>query len=264
MIRDPDQARAPIVGLADTLLPGLGEAHSHQRAQVIYAVTGTLTVITAAGRWVLPPNRALGIPGGLMHRVALGRPAELRTLYLLETPAEWKNCAVFSVSPLLRALILAQTETPWDYARAGPEARLAQVLLDRLSIAHQEPVHLPDPIDPRARRLADHVRTAPTDMRPLAALAAEAGASLRTLERLFETETGLSLGAWRQRARLLVGLVALAEGAPVLDAALRAGYESASSFTYAFRLAFGTTPARYFADPIAADVPTPRAPNGKA
>ncbi len=248
MIRDPDTARAPIVGLADTLTPGEGETHHHERAQVIYAVTGTLTVITARGRWVLPPNRALGIPGGLLHRVALGRPAELRTLYLIHTPAEWENCAVFSVSPLLRALILAQTEAPWDYPADGPEDRLAQVLLDRLATADQEPVHLPDPQDPRARRLADHLRTAPADPRSLAALAAEAGASLRTLERLFQSETGLSLGTWRQRARLLVGLVALAEGAAVLDAALQAGYDSASSFTYAFRLTFGTTPARYFSD----------------
>jgi len=50
-----------------------------------------------------------------------------------------------------------------------------------------------------------------------------AGASVRTLERLFKDETGLSFGAWRQRARLLQSLVLLADGANVTQAAFAVG-----------------------------------------
>ena len=72
-----------------------------------------------------------------------------------------------------------------------------------------------------------------------------AGASLRTLQRLFLAQTGLSLEAWRGRARMQQAVVALSAGAPVTEAALDAGYQSASAFIAAFKRAFGVTPSRY-------------------
>ena len=45
-------------------------------------------------------------------------------------------------------------------------------------------------------------------------MAREAGASRRTLERLFQKETGMSLGRWRQQARLLHAMRLLARGEP--------------------------------------------------
>jgi AraC-like DNA-binding protein len=76
-------------------------------------------------------------------------------------------------------------------------------------------------------------------------LARRSGASLRTLQRLFLKETGLSLEAWRARVRLQQGMVALSGGAAVTSAALDAGYQSPSAFIAAFKRAYGVTPARY-------------------
>ncbi len=53
---------------------------------------------------------------------------------------------------------------------------------------------------------------------------------------------------WRQRARLLRALVALAGAMPVTAVAFDAGYDSPSAFIAAFKREFGTTPARYFRD----------------
>ena len=66
------------------------------------------------------------------------------------------------------------------------------------------------------------------------------------MARLFLAETGLGFRAWRQRARLLHALVALADDAPVTAVAFDAGYDSPSAFIAAFKREFGTTPARYF------------------
>jgi AraC-like DNA-binding protein len=46
---------------------------------------------------------------------------------------------------------------------------------------------------------------------------------------------------------LLGALELLAADAPIKQAAAKAGYATPSAFTAAFRAAFGTTPARYFA-----------------
>lgn len=75
-----------------------------------------------------------------------------------------------------------------------------------------------------------------------------AGGSKRTLERLFGDETGLSLGRWRQRMRLIESLRLLAEGLSVTRVALEVGYRSPSAYVSAFRRELGTTPGRYFAN----------------
>jgi AraC-like DNA-binding protein len=90
------------------------------------------------------------------------------------------------------------------------------------------------------------LRADPADRRPLAALAAAAGASHRTIERLFAAETGMSFGRWRVRQRMIAALEQLAHGDSVSNVADAVGYQTPSSFIAAFRDSFGTTPTAYF------------------
>jgi AraC-like DNA-binding protein len=73
-----------------------------------------------------------------------------------------------------------------------------------------------------------------------------AGASERTLERLFHAEVGTSFGKWQQQARLLRALQILAAGESVGNAAFEVGFETQSAFITMFKKAMGTTPGRYF------------------
>ena len=63
--------------------------------------------------------------------------------------------------------------------------------------------------------------------------------SARTLARRFQSETGLSFGAWRQQARVLEAMGRLGGGDPVTQVALDLGYESVSAFSAMFRRAAG-------------------------
>jgi AraC-like DNA-binding protein len=246
---NPDKATRPVVGLSERYAAGLVRSHNHQRGQLMYAVQGALTVLTDIGSWVLPPHRALWIPPGLAHGLKVGKNAELRTLYFmpktLRGPA-WGSCQVVEVPPLVRELILHVVALPWDYPAQGADARVVRVLLERLSAVEQEPVHLPWPVDQRARRLANHMCEHPTDRRPIPILASTIGSSARTLERIFAMETGMSIGTWVQQMRLMVALEMLAAGTTVGEAAFQVGYENPSSFIAVFRRSFGTTPAKYF------------------
>jgi methylphosphotriester-DNA--protein-cysteine methyltransferase len=71
------------------------------------------------------------------------------------------------------------------------------------------------------------------------------GASSRTLQRLFASETGLRFAEWRRRLRLLHAAALLSAGASVTDAGLDAGYQSTSAFIAAFQRQLGDTPLRY-------------------
>ena len=75
--------------------------------------------------------------------------------------------------------------------------------------------------------------------------AKQAGASPRTIERLFRSETNMGFRKWRQRLRLLHALRLLAAGEQVTNVALEAGYDSTSAFISMFRRELGTTPSRY-------------------
>ena len=99
--------------------------------------------------------------------------------------------------------------------------------------------------DPRALAFAQAVQAEPDGRAGLGDLARAAGASLRTLQRLFPRQTGLTLEAWRQKARMIHAAAALSAGASVTAASLDCGYESASAFITAFRRQFGRTPGRY-------------------
>jgi AraC-like DNA-binding protein len=145
---------------------------------------------------------------------------------------------------LLRELVLELVERcPIDDGD-GPAMRLAVVTIERIAEARVLPLQLPLPGDPRALRLATHLQADPASTAELPDLARDAGASARTIQRLFLAETGLAFSRWRQRLRLLHAAAALGEGKSVTEAGLDAGYAGTSAFIAAFRKHFGITPSR--------------------
>src|SRR5271170_1161162 len=248
----PDNAQAPVVGVSSHL-PSRSEKaqHTHSRHQLMYSQKGVIHVSTPTGCWILPPTKSIWISGGTPHALLVKRPVELTILWLdRDAPGapDWSGCKVVSVSPLIRELLSVCSQQPWDYPPASRSSHLAQVLLEQLEVHEQAPLELPELSDPRAKRVAAMLRADPADRRPLAELASAAGASHRTIERLFATETRMSFGRWRLRHRMITALEKLANGDSVGNVAYAVGYESSSSFVAAFRDTFGTTPTSYFQD----------------
>jgi len=221
--------------------------HSHERAQLIYATAGTMRVSTRDDMWVVPPQRALWMPPGVGHSIAMASDVTMRTLYLREDAAAFMppTCRVLSVSPLLRELIVRATELPVQYDESGPAGHVIALILAELHGLRSLPLQLPMPRDLRLRRLCQSLLDAPGDQRPLEDWATTINTSARTLARRFQSETGLSFGAWRQQARVLEAMGRLANGAPVTQVALDLGYESVSAFSAMFRRASGSSPSAW-------------------
>jgi AraC-like DNA-binding protein len=223
--------------------------HTHPEHQLIYACRGVMTVWTDAGTWVVPPQRAVWIPTKTPHGITMYGPVSMRTLYLKPRVVQLsRDCRVVNVSPLLRELILHACRFPALRRRVKAEAHLIELIVDQLEIVETSPLHLISPMDPRAARIAEALSDDPSDPRPLADICKLAGASKRTIERLFQSETHMSLGGWRQQLRLLRSLRLLAAGEPITSVALESGYSTPSAFIAMFKKAFGTTPRRYFAN----------------
>ena len=247
--RVPHALVRPLEGLAAEYAPGeVIPLHQHPFAQLLFAASGVMTVSTEHGAWVVPPERAVWVPARVGHSIRMTGRVAMRTIYLADPHGSLAGsaCCVVQVSALLRVSLLRAVEFAQPYREDGPEARLVAVIADEIRAAPTAPLHLPLPRDPRARRVAEALRANPGDPRTLGDWARAAGASARTLERLFERETALAFAAWRQQARLLRGLEQLAAGESVTSVALDLGYETPSAFIAMFRRALGTSPGRYF------------------
>ena len=228
------------------------EPHTHPWHQFLYATSGAMTLLAGNSSWMVPPGKAVLIPARCSHTIRMWGTVAMRSLYFvptLESPVlESRECRVVSVTPLLRELILRVVErTALDCRVAGDE-RLLAVLLDEMNAAPLLPLLLPMPTDERALAVARHVLASPAGEETVDTLSRKYGAARRTLERLFQQETGISLGLWRQKARLLGSFRILAEGRPVTEAALESGYSSMSAFIAAFKQTFGFTPGKTAAE----------------
>jgi AraC-like DNA-binding protein len=223
--------------------------HTHDWHQLIYASEGVLWVRTAQGDWVVPPNRAVWVPARVEHAIEITGRVLVQTLYLsTEIGARFPaRCCAVNVSPLLRELIIHIVKIGVLDQVILAHARLTGVLLDLIEALPTIPLRLPSPIDRRAKKVADWLRGHPNDPGLIKPMAKRAATSARTLERLFQNETGMTFGRWRQQLRLLHAMRLLAEGRAVTSVALDIGYDSPSAFIAMFRRALGTTPRRYFA-----------------
>ena len=223
------------------------ERHSHDWDQ-LSLVTGAAAIVETDSVFVVHPlMKSLWLPAGVSHSIYSPKPYSLHALYFesgkirAETQPQ-----ILGVGNLARELILFLCAAPRASQRGPKHALALELLADLLVEARPESFTLPRPRSERARRLADHFTSQPQDGRPLEIVAAEiGGASLRTFERLFIDETGLSLALWRRQSRMLASLSFLAEGLSIGEIASSVGYESAAAFSTAFKQCFGAPPSSY-------------------
>lgn len=247
----PDDAPAPIVGLAQQFSSGdILQKHSHERDQVLYPLRGVIEMQTPEGRRVLPPHRALWIPRRTEHSLFSRQDTEVYAVYLSTSGRAGGsgNSNVLTVSPMLRELILEACRLPWSYSGTSYESQLMQFLYLTLDRALKEPMHLPIPTDRRARTFAKSVienRHMFLDVNRACELA---GLSRRTLSRIFKRETSLTIGQWMQLYRMHEAAALLASGGSIQDISHQLGYNTASSFSVAFRSFFGISPSHYRSD----------------
>lgn len=222
--------------------------HSHHQAQLLYAVNGVVSLATDSGTWVVPPSRAVWLPPNLEHVTTSHTSIQFRSLLMdVESNAGLpKECMVVEVTPLLRELILRLAELVGKSDRREMADAVIRLLLLELSFLPAQPLNLPMPRHAGLAEFCDRMRNDLARELSLEQAADALHMSRATFMRLFQRETGLSFGKWRQQARMLKALALLAEGKSVLDVALECGYDSPSAFSAMFRRSLGRAPRDYF------------------
>jgi AraC-like DNA-binding protein/mannose-6-phosphate isomerase-like protein (cupin superfamily) len=226
---------------------GCAASHAHPRGQLIYAESGSMRVVCGRDIWIVPPSQAVWVPPGIEHEVYFPGRVSLLNLFIDPSAAVGmpESCVVVKVSSLLRELLRKAAYTGDDYRRDSVEWRLIQVLIDELRQAEPTLLHLPQARDPRVLFVIEALLKNPGNECGLNEWGKMAGASGRTLARLFVLETGLTFGAWRRRLLLQRGIDRLYNGDSVTTVAFDLGYRSMSAFIEMFRRTLGTSPGQY-------------------
>lgn len=238
----------PIVAVGNEYPPAFElDWHQHRRGQLLYAARGVVVVSTAHGAWVAPPERAIWTPGGCRHAVRMVGAVSTRSV-LIEPDAHGSLGAsnkVIQVSPLLRSLLETACDVPPEYDVDGRDGMVMALLLTELARAPTVPLAVPFPKTAEIARKCQAFLETPTPHDTIDLWSADLGMGRRAFTRAFRRETGLSFGAWRQQACLLVALPRLAAGEAITSIALDLGYDSPAAFTTMFKRHIGVAPNHY-------------------
>ncbi|OBF79992.1 hypothetical protein A5791_09545 [Mycobacterium sp. 852002-51163_SCH5372311] len=224
--------------------------HAHDLHQLEYVVQGVLEVETDAGAYILSERQAAWIPAGLGHISTIDTEVRSVSIFLhpiLLQPAR-QGAGIVAVTPLIRQMIIYACRWPIDRQSSDSTADayfqcFAELLAELLE--SQSPFSLPTTHHPQLAAALKHTRNALADIN-IDDAAAAAGMSARSLRRLCERELKMTWRAYTQQARLMQAAALLADPQlSVVQVATRVGFDSASSFTRAFRSAWGRPPSAY-------------------
>lgn len=236
------------------IVRGNGLRHAGRSVETLRAGELVLLGPNLPHSWATP----VGYPGGCqaivlqvhpdaLHGACHGLPEHSELLRLLSRSRH--GLVLDAVPADLAGLIHAAAAERSMLARLG----LLLAALGRLAHAeglrelHAQPVDGPiEASHPGLAMVLQRMRADPTVDLPLGRLAALAGLAPASLSRLFRRITGQTLVAYRNRLRLELACLGLAERDDgILEIALDAGFPSLTNFNRRFRQAFACTPSAY-------------------
>jgi AraC-like DNA-binding protein/quercetin dioxygenase-like cupin family protein len=225
-------------------------AHTHPRAQLLYATTGLIRVRTPAASWVVTPDCAMVVPPRVEHELEMVGQVGFRTLYIDPCPLSGDvEGHLLPVNGLLREAILAMAQEPTQPREPGSLADiLTQLIVNLLAAASpaaDQPGRLPLPQHPRLHRICQALIEQPANSDSLEHWGDRFGASSRTLARHFQRETGMPFAKWREQMRVSEAMCLLSTSTPIDDVARHLGYADANSFAVMFKRVLRMTPLKY-------------------
>ncbi|MDA0117482.1 AraC family transcriptional regulator [Vibrio sp. T11.5] len=242
---DPDKIDSKVVGIAADLGRHDSGMHKHQKGQLLYAPRGCMNFALSNSVCILPPTKAVWIPPDTVHRAFMTNVVAYRSLYFdcnaFRCP---DSITIIEVSELLKALINKMAFWPVD----KPEIEMnnyTALFWEEFDHSKTYSYELPLPTDRRLNsfrlRVSDEAFLAPD----LVTLANSAGASTKTVTRIFKAETGMSYQEWRQQWRTLKAIELLCRERQVSDVAHWLEFSSDSAFIAFFKKQMGQTPLSF-------------------
>lgn len=224
------------------------DQHSHKKAQLIYVEKGFQYLHVGNDRHLLPLHHCAYIPPGLVH----GSSSPLNQVYLRTIYFTIEDCSgfyneihIFHTPEVLKQMIL-YTE---KYSRLlkydkSEDALLNAILLGLPDFSIQSlKLTLPVPSDFRLMEITSKLFEGLSDPIDVDQLMQNSGMSVRTFQRLFRKEMGMSLASYIRLLRMLKAIELLSESTcSISEIAYQVGYSSLATFSNTFKDVVGMSP----------------------
>ena len=224
---------------------------SHIRGQFVFPQNGTVKVYANSVYYLIPPKQTIWIPPGAEHEMICPPESYPITFSLINTSQSSRfisRVAIFNQTPLLFELVSKSVNFKPDYSVDSPEFRLTLLLIDELLNLQEAKLHLPLVKDARLLRITKVLTNEPKEKHGIAELSKIACMTPRSMNRLFEKETSMTLNEWVRQQKVLQAIEKLEKKQSVSIISAELGYRSISAFIETFKKATGKSPGKFFTE----------------
>lgn len=243
-MNNPDQFLSPVIGIGyEAAMQGY--SHHHRRAQLMYCISGSFELAIENQLFIVSPSYAIWIPSMLEHCATSPSIVKFRSLYFDVDvyPKLPTHMHSIQVSPLLKQLIDKLCGFEDGYPAPSPQQRLADVVLDELAIAPVESFQVPLSEHPSIQAIYQYTLLNISSNEKIPAIAKRHCMSVKSMQRLFLQELGISFEQWRLQLKVIKAIELLSSGMRTTQVSQQLGYSNDSSFIAMFKRQTRKTPS---------------------
>ena len=214
--------------------------HSHNRHQLTYVSEGYQYFHIGQRIYLVPQHHAIWIPSKVSHRITSNaETVDLLLLLFQEVPAEefYNEVHIFPVPDVLKEMLLYARKWNRQTTATQAQASFLSALLYNLPAMCNESngLQIPVPHDIRLLPIVEYLNKHYAYAMDLPLLAEKTALSVRTLQRIFKQETGITIQKYAQLIRILKSIEFINSKQYTLsEVAYKVGYKSLSAFTAAY------------------------------
>lgn len=214
--------------------------HVHNRAQLTFVEDGYQYFHINQKIYLVPQYHVIWVPSGKAHKITSEAQTVNLMVFLFKSVFEedfYQNVHVFAVPPVLKEMLLYASK--WNQSLDENEEQdiFFKAILKSLPNFCKESSGLEIPI-PKDIRLIPVCNDINSNFRynlDIDSLAAKAQMSVRSLQRNFKNETGITLQKYLQLTRILKSIELIDTRQYTLsEVAYKVGYQSLSAFTSSY------------------------------
>lgn len=227
-----------------------GDYHMHQRYQLAYVEDGYQYFHIEQKIYLVPQNHVIWIPTQKDHRTTSDAETVNLMIVLFKKVPKLKfyeDVHVFQAPAVLKEMLLYASKWNKQPDDDGEHALFLKALLKSLPHFCNEnrSLQIPVPLDSRLIPVCDHMNKNYPYRLELDKLAYLANMSVRSLQRAFKQETGITLQKYMQLIRVLKSIELMDTKKYTLsEIAFMVGYHSLSAFTSSYHTVMKTKAKR--------------------
>lgn len=214
--------------------------HTHRRYQLTYVEEGYQYFHIENNIYLVPKNHVIWIPSEKEHRTASeAETVNLMLVLFRSVPNDvfYKGVHIFAAPPVLKEMLLYASK--WNRLTYINEeqALFLKAMLHGLQhfCSEQVSLQVPVPSDNRLIPVCNKINTAYQHHLNIHELADTAGMSVRSLQRTFKQETGITVQKYLQLIRILKSVELIDTARYTLsEIAFMVGYRSLSAFSVSY------------------------------